>query len=75
MKKYDLIQASTEFPIFSYISKRQFISLATGADIAKLANENSLRGILLRRAYKSSKAVILPLPHMWKYAQKLKLKN
>lgn len=75
MRKYDLIQASTEFPIFSYITKKPFISLATGADIARLAQENSLKGILLRRAYQASKAVILPLPHMWKYAQKLKLRN
>jgi glycosyltransferase involved in cell wall biosynthesis len=75
MRKYELIQASTEFPIFSYISQRQFISFTTGADIARLVQENSLKGILLRKAYHASKAVIIPLPHMWKYAQKLKLKN
>ncbi len=75
MRKYELIQASTEFPIFSYVSRKPFISLATGADIAKLVNENSLKGKILKRAYHSSKAIIIPAPHMIKYVEKLKLKN
>ena len=75
MRQYDVIHASTELPIFANFSMRPFIAQVTGADIAKLAREKSLKGILLNIAYKRAKIVIFPAPHYYKYVKKLKLKN
>ena len=75
MKKYDLIQASTEFPIFSLFSGKPYVAFATGSDIIELAHTNSLKGILLRWAYRRAKVVIFPGPYMFDYVKKLKLKN
>jgi len=75
MKKYDLIQASTEFPIFSLFSGKPYVAFATGSDIIELAHKNSLKGILLRWAYHKAKAVIFPGPYMFEYVKILKLKN
>lgn len=75
MRKYELIQSSTELPIFSQFSGRPYISYATGADIAKLAFENSLKGRLLRRAYHKAKLVIIGAPYLFKYAIQLKIQN
>lgn len=75
MRKYDLIQASTELPIFAYTSGKPFISFTTGADIVKLANEKSVKGILLKMAYKKSRVLIFPAPYLYKYVKKLKIKR
>ena len=75
MRKYDLIQASTELPIFAYMSGKPFISFTTGADIVKLANEKSVKGFLLKRAYKKSRVLIFPGPYLYKYVKKLKIKR
>jgi len=75
MRKYDLIQASTELPIFASVSGKSFISFTTGADVVKLANEKSFKGFLLRLAYKKSKAVIFPAPYLYKYVKKLHIEN
>lgn len=75
MRGYDLIQASTELPIFAYLSRKPFISFTTGADIAKLASENSVKGFILRRAYHDSKVVIFPAPYLYKYVQRSKIKR
>lgn len=75
MRRYDLIQASTELPIFAYLARRPFIAFTTGADIVKLAAENSIKGFILRRAYHSSKALVFPAPYLYKYVKRLKIKK
>jgi len=75
MRQYDLVHASTELPIFANFTGRPFIAQATGADIARLASEKSLKGLLLQYAYKRAKIVIFPAPHYYKYVKKLKLKK
>ena len=75
MKKYDLIQASTEFPIFSLFSGKPYIAFATGSDIIELAHKKSFKGILLRLSYHKAKVVIFPGPYMYDYVKMLKLKN
>lgn len=74
-QKYDLIHAYTELPIFAYLSRRPFIVQATGSDFRELAFTNSLRGILLRRAYKSAKVIIFSSPSHAPLFDKLKLTN
>lgn len=75
MRQYDVIHASTELPIFANFTGKPFIAQSTGADIAKLASEKSLKGFLLQYAYKRAKIVIFPAPHYYKYVKKLKLKK
>jgi len=75
MRKYDLIQASTELPIFSLFSLKPFIVFTTGSDIIELAHKNSMKGFLLRQAYKKAKVLIFPGPYMYDSVIKLKIKN
>ena len=75
MRKYDLVQASTEFPIFSLFSLKPFIVFTTGSDIIELAHKNSVKGFLLRLAYKKAKLLIFPGPYMYDSVKKLKIKN
>lgn len=75
MKEYDIVQSSTEFPIFSLFSGKSYVAFATGSDIIELAHKNTIKGILLRLAYKKAKVVIFPGPYMYDSVKKLKLKN
>ena len=75
MREYEVIHASTELPIFAQFSGRPFVAYTTGADIVKLAQENSLKGWLLRRAYRKAAVVIFPTPYLDKYVKKLEMKN
>lgn len=75
MRKYDIIGAATELPIFAMFSFRPFIAIATGSDLRELAKSNSLRGKLLRKAYKKAKMVIYTDPDLKKSSDFLGLKN
>jgi len=75
MRKYDVIGAATELPIFAMFSFRPFIAIATGSDLRELAKSNSLKGRLLRRAYKKAKLVIYTDPDLKKSSEYLGLKN
>ncbi|MEX0656986.1 MAG: glycosyltransferase [Nitrosopumilaceae archaeon] len=72
-KKYDLIHSYVEFPIFSYISQKPFLAYAQGSDLRELAFSKSLRGNLLRRAYKKAKLVITAQPDHVPLISKLKI--
>jgi len=72
-KKYDLIHSYVEFPIFSYISRRPFLAYAQGSDLRELAFSKSLKGNLLRRAYKKAKVVITAQPDHVPLMSKLKI--
>ena len=61
-RKYDLIHAYVELPIFAYFSRRNFVAHTQGSDFREMAMGNSIRGILLRRAYKRSKAILFFQP-------------
>jgi len=74
-KKYDLIQAYVELPIFAYLAHRPYIAHTQGSDLREMAMTNSTRGILLRKAYKKAKATIFFQPDYLSVLSKLKLKN
>src|SRR5690242_12802468 len=58
MKKYDIIHASTELPIFAMFSGNPYIAMATGDDIIELAQKKTVKGLLLKMAYKRARAVV-----------------
>jgi len=74
-KKYDLIHAYVELPIFAYFSGKKFIVQALGSDFREMAISNSLRGIILRRAYKKAKVILFSMPDHIPIYNKLGLKN
>jgi len=57
---YDLIHCYVELPIFAYFTNRKFIVTTQGSDLSRLAFSNSLKGFLLRRAYKKAKVLVFP---------------
>jgi len=74
-KKYDLVHAYVELPIFAYISRKPFIANTQGSDFRELAFSNSLRGFLLRRAYRKAKIVLFFQPDHFPLFSKLNLSN
>ena len=75
MREYDIICAATELPIFAYMAQRPFVALATGSDLRELAKAKSIKGRLLRRAYKKARALIFTDPDLIYSAKELKLEN
>jgi len=73
--QYDLIHADVEFPIFAYLSRKNFVAQTQGSDLRELSFSNSLKGILLRRAYHKAKAILFFQPDHYPLFKKLKLKN
>ncbi len=74
-KKYDLIHAYVEFPIFANFTSTPFIAFTQGSDLRELAFTKSLKGILLKRAYKKAKAVLYTQPDHYPLLSKLNIKN
>lgn len=58
-KKYDLIHAYVELPIFSYLSRKSFLVQALGSDFRELAMSNTIRGKLLLLAYKKDRKSVV----------------
>ncbi len=73
--QYDLIHAYVELPIFAYMSGKKFLVQALGSDFRELAQSNSLRGFLLRRAYKKAKVILFSMPDHLPIYLKFGLKN
>lgn len=74
-KQYDLIHAYVELPIFAYLSGKKFLVQALGSDFRELAQSKSLRGILLRRAYKKAKLILFSMPDHLSIYSKFGLNN
>jgi len=75
MRKYDLIIAITELPMFALLSFKPYISICTGSDLSELVHSKSFKGYLLRFAYYFSKHVIFVLPSQLYDVKKIGLKN
>jgi len=75
MRKYDLIHAYMESPIFAMFSMKPIISQSVGDDLRELAFQKSTKGFLLRRAYHKSKAFIFEWPPHKPFVEKLGIKN
>ena len=75
MRKYDIISAATELPMLALFSLKPYVAIATGSDMNFLSQTNSLRGILLRCAYKRAKIVVYVCPSSYLRTKQLKLKN
>jgi len=73
--KYHLIQANVELPIFAYFSQTPFLVQTQGSDLRELAFSNSLRGFLLRHAYKKAKILLHSSPDFFSLFPKLGLQN
>lgn len=74
-KKYDLIHAYVELPIFAPFSGKPFIANTQGSDFREMAFSKSIRGVLLRRAYRKAKVVLFFQPDHYPLFSKLKLEN
>jgi len=74
-KKFDLIHASAELPIFTNFSRKPFIVQALGSDFRELWLENSIKGKLLKRAYRKSKVILFSMPDHIPIYKKSGLKN
>ena len=74
-KKYDLIHSYVELPIFSYLSRRPYIVQALGSDFRELAQSNSFKGNLLRRAYRNAKVILFSMPDHLPIYSKMNLNN
>lgn len=61
-RKYDLIHAHYDLAIFGHLSMRKLVSHVVGNDLRELAFAKSIRGLLMRNAYKNSKAVLFQTP-------------
>ena len=74
-KKYDLIHSYVELPIFSYLSRRDYIVQALGSDFRELAQSNSIKGNLLRRSYRKAKVILFSMPDHLPIYNKMNLRN
>lgn len=74
-RKYDIIHSYVEFPIFASLSNKPFIAHTQGSDFRELARTKSLKGILLRRAYKKAKVILFFQPDHLPIFSELNLKN
>lgn len=74
-KKYDLVHAFVELPIYAQFSKKTFVVQTTGSDLRELAFTNSVRGFLLRRAYRKCKVLLHSSPDFFPLLPKLGIKN
>jgi glycosyltransferase involved in cell wall biosynthesis len=73
--QYDLIHAHVELPIFSYLSRKKFIVTTLGSDLTEMAFSNSIRGFLLRRAYRKAKMILYNNPIEPSLLDNLKIKR
>ncbi|MFM7796460.1 MAG: glycosyltransferase family 4 protein, partial [Candidatus Nitrosotenuis sp.] len=62
MRKFDLVHAWVEFPIFALLSGRPFIANTQGSDFRELRRSKTFKGFLLNLAYKRSKIIIFNQP-------------
>jgi glycosyltransferase involved in cell wall biosynthesis len=72
---YDIIHSYVELPILASFSGRKFIANVQGSDLREMAFSKNIKGILLRRAYKKAKAVIIPGVEGFSLLEKLNIKN
>lgn len=74
---YDLVHAYTVAPIFAQFCGKTIISHCTGSDLRELALSRSVRGALLRRAYRRSTTVLYTDCDAWTLdaVEKLALSN
>jgi len=72
---YDLIHSYVELPIFANLSFKKFVVTCQGSDLTRLAFAPTMKGFLLRCAYKKAKAIICPTVGCFPLLSKLKLDN
>ena len=75
MREYDLIIGMTELAIFSFLSLKPYIAITTGADTRELIHSKSIKGILLRMAYRFAKIVVYVMPTQFPIIKKNKIRR
>jgi glycosyltransferase involved in cell wall biosynthesis len=59
LHEYDAILSFATLSMYSSFSGKPYIACANGSDLRELAQENSLKGRLMRRAYRKADRVVL----------------
>ena len=59
LRQYDAILSFATLSMYSSLSGRPYIACANGSDLRELAQENSLKGRFMRRAYSKADRVVL----------------
>jgi glycosyltransferase involved in cell wall biosynthesis len=75
MRKYDLVHAYTNLSRVAMLSGKPYLAEGGGDDIRVHAFEKSLRGYLLRRAYRKANQFVYVWPIQKPYVEKLGIKN
>lgn len=75
MRKYDLVHAYTNLSRVAMLSGKPYLAEAGGDDIRVHAFEKSLKGYLLRRAYRKANQFVYVWPIQKPYVEKLRIKN
>jgi len=75
MRKYDLVHAYTNLSRVAMLSGKPYLAEAGGDDIRVHAFEKSLKGYLLRRAYRKANQFVYVWPIQKPYVEKLGIKN
>lgn len=75
MRKYDLVHAYTNLSRVAMLSGKPYLAEGGGDDIRVHAFEKSLKGYLLRRAYKKANQFVYVWPIQKPYIEKLGIKN
>jgi glycosyltransferase involved in cell wall biosynthesis len=73
--QYDLIHAYVELPLFAFFSRKKYIVTPQGSDLREMVFSNSIKGILLRKAYQNAQVIAIPGVEGFTLIKKLKLKN
>lgn len=75
MRKYDIIHAYTNLSRIAMLSGKPYLAEGGGDDIRVHAFEKSLKGYLLRRAYRNADQFVYVWPIQKPYVEKLGIKN
>jgi len=75
MRKYDLIHAYMGLPIYAMFSCKPYVAQSVGDDLRVIAFKKSVKGLLLRMAYRRAKTFIYEWPPHTSYVDQLKISN
>jgi len=74
-KNYDIIHAFVELPMFTLFSQKSLVVQTQGSDLRELAFTKSIKGFMLRRAYKKCRVLLHSSPDYFPLIPKLGIKN
>ena len=75
MKEYDIVHAYNTLPIQAMLSRKPYLAQSGGDELRIQAFQNSLRGYLLRRAYRKANQFVYVWPIHKSLVERLGIKN